>query len=91
MAIIVACHYVLADCESAAVRVAQAIHAGLLPPIAKDAAELTALRFLHPLPAIGRYLPYAVFLGVAEPRAKSLQIGDWAAQIAKHFNNTQNH
>lgn len=85
MADIARVYYVLAESQASAILLGEAIHRGLVPPMAKDRAELTRLRLLHPLPMIGRYNPYAVFTGLAKTVTSRLDSGDWATEIARAF------
>lgn len=85
MGSIVSVTYVLANGEEQAKRLAAAVQAGRVPPMARSLEELRTLRFSHPLPMIGQLIPFAVYTGLASHRSKRLDSGDWAADVERHL------
>lgn len=78
-------HYVLANSEDQARRLARAIYEGRIPPMAKNRAELVALRLLHPVAMIGSVVPFAVFTGLEREATSRLISGDWDREVRAMF------
>lgn len=75
--------YVLAAGADHARDLAKRIDRGHMRPFASNLAELLALRDLHPVPMLGRLIPFAVYMGLANEPSKRLDSGDWATEVSR--------